>query len=116
MNPPTLSLLVLKTPAPERLRDFYAALGVAFKQEQHGSGPLHFAGQLGSLVLEIYPSENPADTSTRLGFVVDSLQDRLETLQLMQVTLVSPRKETEWGLRAVVRDPDGRAIELYQGQ
>ncbi|WP_197534776.1 VOC family protein [Symmachiella dynata] len=25
-----------------------------------------------------------------------------------------PVKETEWGKRAVVRDPDGRAVQLYQ--
>jgi hypothetical protein len=51
----SLRLLVLKTPQVDRLRAFYQALGVELAEEQHGSGPVHYAGQVGDTVLEVYP-------------------------------------------------------------
>jgi lactoylglutathione lyase len=49
---PRLALLVLKTWDVPRLRAFYACLGVEFVEERHGSGPLHYAGQLGDLIFD----------------------------------------------------------------
>ena len=51
----SLKLLVLKTRQPDRLRTFYQAFGVELVEERHGSGPHHYAGQVGDTVLEIYP-------------------------------------------------------------
>jgi len=112
----SLSLLVLKTRQSERLRTFYAALGVAFATEQHGAGPIHVAGQIGDVVFEIYPlsGDGPADSTTRLGFTVDDLGGLLVRLQALGVPVISPPRRSDWGLRAVVRDPDGRAVELVQ--
>ena len=107
MTKPALSLLVLKTPQLEELREFYAALGVSFQREQHGKGPEHYAGQLDAL-------DTAADTSTRVGFVVSELERVIEALHLADDAWASKPRESEWGLRAVVRDPDGRAVELYQ--
>jgi len=101
---------VLKTPDLERMRAFYEAIGIRFTEEQHGKGPVHYAGQLGDAVLELYPllDSAVADTTTRLGFGVDNLNDVLRRLGL-----ASEPQRTEWGPRAVVHDPDGRAVELY---
>jgi hypothetical protein len=41
-----LNLLVLKTRQLDRLRGFYAALGIAFAEERHGGGPTHNLGPL----------------------------------------------------------------------
>lgn len=114
MSGTALVLLVLKTSRLDSMRDFYASLGIEFVRERHGSGPSHWAGKVGDLVLEIYPlPEGIAvpDATTRLGFVVDDLRGTLEEVGS------SPTPEsqmTEWGERALVRDPDGRAVELYQ--
>lgn len=110
---PSLSLLVLKTHQMEAVRRFYAALGVEFQQEKHDQGPIHFSGLLGNTVLEIYPlpPDRKSDVTTRLGVVVDDLSKVLETLVAAgQIG----RKEPESGLLVVLRDPDGRAVELTQ--
>jgi predicted enzyme related to lactoylglutathione lyase len=117
MPPSTLTLLVLKTHQQTRLQTFYTALGIAFTEEQHGDGPLHFAAHIGELVLEIYPlpaDAGPADTTTRLGFSVPELDEKVRLLEVAGATVVSRPKATEWGYRAIVRDPDGRAVELTQ--
>jgi hypothetical protein len=41
----SLTLLVLKTRQVEQLRLFYQTLGVELVQEQHGKGPVHYAGR-----------------------------------------------------------------------
>ena len=110
MNCPQLKLIVLKTDDVESLRRFYAALGFQFVQEQHGNGPLHYSAVIGDGILEIYPlpAGTAADSSTRLGFSVQDIASVLKTLGESAVP-----KQTDWGLRAVVKDPDGRAVELY---
>ncbi|MCC7420216.1 MAG: VOC family protein [Planctomycetaceae bacterium] len=112
-----LSLAVLKTRQVNALRKFYGSLGIEFAEEQHGKGPVHFAGQVGSVVLEVYPLPDdgtPADSSTRLGFTVARLAEVVEALKALDTPVVTEPQATQWGLRALVRDPDGRAVELYQ--
>jgi lactoylglutathione lyase len=113
----TLRLLVLKTGQLEEVRAFYQLLGIALAPERHGQGPAHCAGQVGAVTFEVYPlakDNQAADTTTRLGFAVDNLTSVLESLQAAGTPVSNQPKATEWGLRAVVRDPDGRGVELYQ--
>jgi hypothetical protein len=112
-----LSLLVLKTRQIDLLRDFYTTLGIDFTEEQHGKGPVHYAGKVGEVVIEIYPlpaEETWPDKTTRLGFTVANLGLTLEALEAIGTRVVTKPHRTEWGLRAVVRDPDGRAVDLIQ--
>src|SRR5262245_25219498 len=111
MSVVTLNLLVLKTRQLDRLRDFYAALGISFVGEQHGHGPTHFAGRAGDLVLELYPlpaDSGPAEAGARLGFAVPDLDAVLRSLAEAGADMVSGPRMAPWGRRAVVRDPDGR--------
>lgn len=113
----TLLLVVLKTRQVDALQKFYGSLGIELAQEQHGKGPIHFAGQIGDAVLEVYPlaeDDIPADGTTRLGFAVEKVTEVVQTLQAFGTPVVTEPKATPWGFRAVVRDPDGRAVELYQ--
>jgi len=112
----SLKLLVLKSRQVDQLRAFYEALGIAFTQEQHGGGPVHFAGQIGDPILEIYPlpDDGTVDRTTRLGFGVMNLDQVIEHLRAGGTPITSPARQTTWGYRAVVQDPDGRAVELYQ--
>lgn len=69
-----INLIVIRARNPEALRQFYTRLGLCFAQEQHGSGPIHFAAPIGQGgVLEIYPARRD-ETHTHLltfGFEVD---------------------------------------------
>lgn len=110
------SLVVLKTQRVVAMQKFYSALGIELVEEQHGKGPVHFAGRVGDVVLEIYPlpGDTSADASTRLGFTVARLADTIKALKTIDTPVVTEPQATQWGIRAVVRDPDGRAVELYQ--
>ncbi len=117
MSQVTFSLLVLKTRQVAKLRAFYETLGISLTEEKHGRGPAHLAGHAGDVAFELYelPDDGTAvDATTRLGFSVNTLVKVVDTLQSLGITIVSQPKSTEWGYRAVVRDPDGRAVELYQ--
>ena len=111
----SLKLVVLRTPQVDRLRAFYQALGVELAEERHGNGPLHFTGKVGGVVLEVYPLPGgTADTTTRLGFAVQRLATVVQALQDAGGVVTGGPQQSAWGLRAVVRDPDGRAVELYE--
>jgi lactoylglutathione lyase len=109
-----LNLLVLQTSRMEAMRRFYSSLGAQFKSERHGNGPDHYAATLSDdLVLEIYPAPDGVtlDSGLRLGLSVNDIGETLRSLG--QGSTPQP---TQWGLRAVVRDPDGRAVELLQSR
>ena len=113
----SLTLLVLKTRQVEQLRLFYQTLGVELVQEQHGKGPVHYAGRAGDVVIEVYPlpdDAGPVDASTRLGFAVEDVAEVVRALEGVGARVVTPPKETTWGLEGVVKDPDGRSVELTQ--
>ncbi len=113
-----LRLLVLKTAGLETLVAYYRAIGLEFTQEQHGTGPIHFSTQVGETLLELYPQTDTsaADVSTRLGFRVANVDQVVQSLARFGNIVVTPPRQTAWGYRAVVRDPDGRAVELYQAE
>ena len=107
-----LNLLVLRTPRLEDMRTFYSALGARFESERHGNGPEHYAATLGDdFVLELYPALDGAmsDPGLRLGLSVDDIWETLRS-----VGQSGTPRQTQWGLRALVRDPDGRSVELLQ--
>lgn len=113
---PRLNLIVLRSPEPDRSVAFYQLLGIGFEQEQHGTGPVHWAAETGGVVLEVYPAKSVDEVrgSTRLGFEVDDIGSLVERLRSKDVPIVSDVKSSQWGKRAVVRDPDGRSVELVQ--
>ena len=115
---PRLKLIVIRTMKLDQLVEFYGCMGIQFKKEQHQSGPLHFATDLDGLVFELYPAKTPEDVDrkTRLGFGVPDLQGAMNLLRKHNATIAEEIKESPWGLRAVVRDPDGRAVELYANE
>lgn len=98
----------------------YRALGFIFTEEQHGSGPIHHSCDLGGTILEIYPGteggapDRRASGATALGFRVISLDATLLSLQQLGTSVLTQSKDSPWGRRAVVADPDGRAIEISQ--
>ena len=81
---------------------------------------VHSSCELGSTVIEIYPGEvqEPQDYrgsgSTFLGFKVASLDAVLDPIKIIKVPVLTAPKRSVWGRRAVVQDPDGRAVELNE--
>ncbi len=109
------NLLVIKTNQLETTRQFYQSIGIQFQKHQHGRGPVHYAAEMGTFVFEIYPLSNQqarVDSSTRLGFEVNRLDDLITALPA-DVVLKLPH-QAEWGYQAIVQDPDGRKVELTQ--
>jgi lactoylglutathione lyase len=118
----SINLLVLRTAQLEPMLKFYTTLGLKFVEEQHGSGPVHYSTQVDNVVLEIYPGNDGVAPdrknggATLIGLTVVSLDTVLNELSELGVTSLSPPKTSAWGRRAVVLDPDGRAIELTEQQ
>jgi hypothetical protein len=109
----SLSLLVIQAKNVEAAKDFYTLLGLEFAAEQHGTGPHHYAATLGPLVLEIYPCKADSPRAPlRLGFDVPALEGTLNLLRRRGAKIISEPKDSPWGRRAVVEDPDGNRVEL----
>jgi lactoylglutathione lyase len=110
-----INLLVLKTPRPAELASFYEKLGVQFEQQQHDTGPMHYAAQIDGIIFEIYPlpkNREKADDTLRLGFTVDDLLATVKRLKDSGAKIIQEPVVTEWGYGAVVEDLDGRKVEL----
>lgn len=111
-----LNLLVLKVKDIELTTQFYAALGIQFQAEQHGTGPVHYSALLDDTVLEIYPANSEQDVTThiRLGFTVQHMGETLDKLKSLNIQIKVAPKQTPWGFRAVVINHDGHVIELTE--
>lgn len=117
MSSPRLNLVVLRVADLERSAAFYRALGLEFARHAHGSGPTHYAAECEGFVFELYPAtaDQPASSSARIGFVVDDVDALVGRLGAIDgARVVSPPKDSEWGRRAVVADPDGHRVELIR--
>jgi hypothetical protein len=112
-----LTLLVIRSAIPEQLAEFYGGLGATFEYHRHGQSPFHYSAQIGPTVLEIYPltkSQEKPDITIRLGFSVDRFENTIKELADRNVNFYQQVTQTEWGLMAVIADPEGRKIELYK--
>jgi len=114
-QPVSLNLVVVYANDVAAAMQFYGCLGLKFQPEQHGNGPRHFAATVGGAVLEIYPSRNGREHGTvRLGFHVLSVEQIVNELRTRGNKILSEPRESPWGRRAVVEDPDGNRVELTQ--
>lgn len=112
---PRLNLIVLRARDADALARFYSALGLSFSRHRHGTGPEHYAHEEGSVVFEIYPAASSGPTqSLRLGFSVDDLTTTLASATAAGASLLTPASESQWGLRAVIADPEGHRVEFTQ--
>lgn len=115
MNAPRINLVVLRVADIDRAAAFYRLLGFAFSKHAHGTGPQHYASDAEGFVFELYPatSEEVVSSSTRIGFAVTDVDDATAKLgSFSGARIVATPKDSEWGRRAVVADPDGHRIEL----
>jgi lactoylglutathione lyase len=118
MTPITLSLVVLRSANIELAAAFYSKLGLVFKLHRHGKGAEHYAAEMPGFVFELYPltADGLTTTGSRIGFTVPSIDEVIASLNDYPNAVVSAAKDSEWGRRAVIADPDGHRIELLERQ
>ena len=110
-----INLIVIRTEKLKELSEFYEQIGMNFEYHQHGKGIWHYSAEIGETVFEIYPlmkNQEIPDKSLRLGFTIDNLDETIEKLKKRNVEIVRKPRESEWGYFAIIRDLDGRKIEL----
>jgi catechol 2,3-dioxygenase-like lactoylglutathione lyase family enzyme len=109
-----LNLLVLRCSDIERSRAFYELLGHAFTKHAHRSGPEHYAHEDERGVFELYPrKESGSGDQTGLGFAVPDLEQSQAAFAAAGFQ-PGALKDNPWGRSFVVRDPDGRRVEISQ--
>jgi lactoylglutathione lyase len=118
MNKITLNLVVLRSSNIARASAFYARLGLVFTLHRHGKGAEHFAAELPGGVFELYAqtAESLSTLGTRIGFAVPSVDAVIAALSDYPGAVVSSPKDSEWGRRAVIADPDGHRVELIESK
>lgn len=114
-----LKLLVIRTADPQKLSEFYSVFGLKFDYHSHGNSPMHYSADVDGITLEIYPltkSQKESDRNLRLGFGIEKFDVVMQTLRDAGVVVHTEPTNTEFGYMAVIGDPDGRKIEVYQNQ
>jgi lactoylglutathione lyase len=116
MSSISLNLVVLRFSDVANAAAFYTLLGLRFSKHRHGSGPEHFAAELAGRVFELYPlsSDGTSTLGTRIGFRVPSVDAAIAALSDYSEAVLTPVRDSEWGRRAVIRDPEGHRIELIE--
>jgi lactoylglutathione lyase len=54
------------------------------------------------------------DNTLRLGLAINFFEDVINKLQVLDIIFHQPPTRTEWGVMAVIKDPEGQKIELYK--
>ena len=109
-----LNILVLRCGDMEKSKGFYECFGMTFERHTHGNGPSHYASEDDASVFEIYPQATSAiGDLTGLGFDASDLSETAAKL-VRQGSQPGPIKENPWGKTFVVRDPDGRRVEVKE--
>jgi lactoylglutathione lyase len=111
---PLLKLIVLRTHRLEEMKTFYEMLGIKFVEESHGKGAVHYAGAIGSAILELVPrskGDTAPEHSVRLGFAVSNLGNIAMELGSTGIRIGPSERNSPV---VVIKDPDGRVIELTQ--
>lgn len=116
MTGPILTLVVLRCADIDRAMAFYSKLGLEFTKHRHGAGPEHYSAELAGAVFELNPQSGDGASSlgTRIGFSVTSVDQAIQALADYPAAVISAPKDSEWGRRTIVSDPDGHRIELMQ--
>lgn len=113
---PRLCLIVIRVLDLDRSRHFYESLGLAFREEQHGGGPMHLACELGETVFEIYRATSIDDVTsrTRLGFRMTGMEALAAAVISRGGSVTTPPQDSPCGRRMVLRDPDGHSVEVLE--
>jgi lactoylglutathione lyase len=117
MSGAAIALVVLRTKHIHKIIAWYGVIGVHVVKEKHEKTSSTYVADLDGLLLEFLPLSEEItapEPNVRLGFVVEDLEKAIGELKALGTVVINPPQSTSRGFRAVVRDPDGRSIELYK--
>lgn len=102
-----ISLIVMRCGNIVISKEFYERIGLRFVLEQHKNGVQHYSTTVNGTVLELYPNkgESPSD-NLRLGFTVANIGEIINSFDLIGTF------ERDIDKVYIVKDPDGRIVEL----
>jgi predicted enzyme related to lactoylglutathione lyase len=113
--------LVLFTSSLETTVAFYRAMGIDLAEEDHGDGVLHFAAELEGCHFAVFPASGTSRSPglrepgcSFAGIAVESLRATLESVEKLGAPVLEDPTRYPWGIRAVVADPDGRPVEIFE--
>ncbi len=112
--------LILFTPKVERVVAFYREIGIPLEEERHEDGLLHFACELGPVHFAVFAAESGSAPDWRtggsayFGIAVASIDDAFTGARRANAPIIQEPQEYPWGMRALVLDPDGRVVELFE--
>lgn len=99
---------------------FYRALGMPLEEESHEGGPRHYACDLGPTHVAVYEAAGGraqargSAGSVMAGFTVGSVTEAIAAVRSFGAHVVEEPSEYPWGMRALVDDPDGRTVEIFE--
>lgn len=120
-----LASVILFAADVERTAAFYRAIGLPLTLERHGNGPVHHTCSLGPTHVAIFgaqadatatgePAPHRSPGAQFFGLTVRDLDRALAAATGTGATVEQEPQDKPWGRRALVRDPDGRVVELFQ--
>lgn len=112
-----LSLIVIRSAAMEALVSFYENFGIKWDYHQHGNSPFHYSAKIDKTLVEIYPlsrDQTAIDSHFRLGIAVEKFDEVIDRLKGAGVYFVTASSETGYGISTIVKDPEGRRVEIYK--
>ena len=117
----TIGALVVGSSQPEQVVDFYRGLGLPLAEEDHGDGIIHWACELAGIHFAVFRADGDGTApgyheagSTCVGFAVRSVSDAVTASRSAGARVVQEATEMPWGLRAIICDPDGRPVEVFE--
>jgi lactoylglutathione lyase len=110
-----VNLVAIRSGDLGRARKFYEALGLKFELHAHG-GPEHLSSVMEGVVFEIYPlgEGQRATVDARVGFEVEGVEGVMERAVHAGGRVVSGVKDSAWGRRGVLADPDGHRVGVME--
>lgn len=118
---PRLGALVFFTSRLDACVGFYRMAGIPLVEERHDDEELHFACDLDGVHVAFFDATNdgsPAELGTAgccfPGLAVSSVSEVVGRAESFGATVLQPPTEYPWGLRAVLSDPAGRPVEVFE--
>jgi len=110
---PRLNFVAILSRDLERSVHFYSLIGLSFVKHRHGNGPEHYSSENASYVFEIYPAiGHQPENAVRVGFCIEGFDRVFDVLKKADISFVSNPKNSQWGRRMIVLDPDKNRVEL----
>ena len=112
-----LAGVVLNSPNPEELSDFYRDLfGIQFEKRQHGNIREHIECEFRGIHFAILKSaQSSSGKNIVLSFAVGNLETFLDGLQKMDIKPLHPIMHIGAGKHICsIADPDGNMVRLIQ--